>query len=172
MRSVVHHPPPPLYLLLQQHIVTTPCMKLSKFWLFLSIPVNSDWVLQWLPKRQEKKKHSSRMRTICCSGRLKGGGCLPMEVSAQGRVCLGGCLSGECTPPPGHRGKHPPWTESQTGVRTLPFRNYYADGKNIFGSKKGKQYIWFKSNAVPESWATFEFSSTPKEWLWSSQILQ
>ena len=36
--------------------------------------------------------HSSRMRTVSCSGRLMGGGCLPSGVSAWG------CLSGGCLP--------------------------------------------------------------------------
>ena len=50
--------------------------------------------------------HSSRMRTVCCSGHLPGvggvclgaglsGGCLPSGVSAQGGVCPGGCLPGD-----------------------------------------------------------------------------
>ena len=43
--------------------------------------------------------HSSRMRTVHCSGRLGGGG------SAQGGICLQGvsawgCLPRGCTPPP------------------------------------------------------------------------
>ena len=50
------------------------------------------------------RKHSSRMRTVRCSGRrwrgcLLPGGCLPggWGVSSQGGVCLGGvCLGGLC----------------------------------------------------------------------------
>ena len=30
----------------------TPCRKFSKFGLFLSVLVNSDWVLQWWPMRK------------------------------------------------------------------------------------------------------------------------
>ena len=49
--------------------------------------------------------HSSRMRTICCSGRLLGGGCLASRLSAQGG-CLprgrgyaqGGSAQGGCLP--------------------------------------------------------------------------
>ena len=49
--------------------------------------------------RLETRMHSSRMRTVRYSGRLRGGGCLP------GGVCLGGvCLGGGCLP----GGKHPP----------------------------------------------------------------
>ena len=36
--------------------------------------------------------HSSRMRTVRCSGRLWGGGVLPREDLPRGDVCLGGCL--------------------------------------------------------------------------------
>ena len=37
--------------------------------------------------------HSSRMRTVCCSGRLLGGGVsAQVGVSTQGGVCLGGIL--------------------------------------------------------------------------------
>ena len=62
--------------------------------------------------------------TVHCSGCLGGegvflwwgwmprGGCLP-----GGGWCLPG---GGCTPPP-------PWTESQTGVKTLPFRNFVCE---------------------------------------------
>ena len=42
--------------------------------------------------------HSGRMCTVCCSGHLMGGGCLPGEVSAQGVVCLGVCLPRGCLP--------------------------------------------------------------------------
>ena len=51
--------------------------------------------------RKETRMHSSRMRTIHCSGRLIWG-----EVSAQGVSARWGCLpgrgylQGECTPPP------------------------------------------------------------------------
>ena len=65
------------------------------------------------------------------------GGCLPRRMSAQGGVCPGGCLPrGVC---PG-RGcwvsaqgiyQTPPlWTEWQTDVKTLPCRNYVANGNN------------------------------------------
>ena len=68
-------------------------------------------------------------------------GCVPPAavaicwVSAQGGVCPGGCLPKGCLPrgclPKGVSGTPPPlWTESQTPVKTLPCRNYIADGKN------------------------------------------
>ena len=57
----------------------------------------------------ETRMHSSRMRTARCSSRLSAGaGCLP-GGSAQM-----------------HTGMHPP---TWTGVKTLPCRNYVADGK-------------------------------------------
>ena len=58
------------------------------------------------------------MRTVRCSGIS---GCLSRRVSAQGRVSVQGDV---CQTPP-------LWTESQTGVKTLPCRNYVADGKNL-----------------------------------------
>ena len=47
------------------------------------------------------RMHSSKMRTVCNSGRILGGcllagGCLLRGVSAPGGVCLGGVYSGEC----------------------------------------------------------------------------
>ena len=90
------------------------------------------------------RMHSSRMRTVRCSGHLDGGGggAASQEVSAavavsgggvsacrgmsacQGR-CLpeGGCLCRGCQPD-----TPPLWTEWQTGVKTLPCRNCVADG--------------------------------------------
>ena len=44
--------------------------------------------------------HSSRIRTVCCSGCLMAEGCLPRGVSALGGVYPGGV--------------HPPWTEFLT----------------------------------------------------------
>ena len=60
-------------------------------------------------------------------------------VSAQGRICLGWCLPrrgvclGVSAQGRGVSARHPPppWTESQTGVKTLPCRNYVADGNKI-----------------------------------------
>ena len=41
--------------------------------------------------------HSSRMRTARCSAHLKGGGCMPGEMSAWRIVCLGVvCLGDVC----------------------------------------------------------------------------
>ena len=66
--------------------------------------------------------HSSRMLTVRCSGRP--GGCLPAregvcpgEVSAQG-----GCLAAG--------GGRPPVDRMTDMYKTLPCRNYFADGKN------------------------------------------
>ena len=65
------------------------------------------------------RMHSSRMRTVRCSGRLSWGvgGCLA-RGGLPGGVCLGGGVcpgwyvwSGWCTPPP-------LWTEWQTLVKT------------------------------------------------------
>ena len=50
----------------------------------------------------------------------------PLRVSAQGGVCPGGvCPGGVC--PEGVCQTPPLWTQSQTGVKTLPCRNYVAD---------------------------------------------
>ena len=61
--------------------------------------------------------HSSRIRTVRCSGRRGGGGvCLGRWVSAQeGGVCPGrGCLP-RAGSDPVHAGIHPPlWTEFLT----------------------------------------------------------
>ena len=68
------------------------------------------------------RMHSSRMRTVLCSGR-RGGGVCP----GAGGICV--CPGGVCL---GVSGRHPlPWTESQTGVKTLPSRNYIVDGNNF-----------------------------------------
>ena len=82
--------------------------------------------------------HSSRIRIVRCSSRLLGGvfpgGCLPGGVSAWGGVyvCSEGSLprgGGVCVPGGGvcpcER------NDGQIGVKTLPCRNYIADGKNV-----------------------------------------
>ena len=66
------------------------------------------------------RMHSSRMRTIQCSGCLLGRGCLPMAgvypgvvCLHKGGVCLEGCLPrGRCLPKGG--GGTPHWTQRQT----------------------------------------------------------
>ena len=71
------------------------------------------------------------MRTVHCSDRLWGvsaSGVSAREgVSAQG----GGVSAWEGVSAQGVPARHPPppWTESQTGVKTLSCRNYVADGK-------------------------------------------
>ena len=58
--------------------------------------------------------HSSRMHTVPCSGRLGGGG----------GVCLGGVW------------QTPLWTEWQTSVKTLTYRNYVAGGNLDVSSRR------------------------------------
>ena len=88
---------------LKSFTITWMTMQWRKFLIF---PV-------WIRNHVLTRMHSSRMHTVCCSGHLGGGGgvclgrCLP-----RGRVCPGGCLP---------RGEQNDW---QTGVKTLPFRNY------------------------------------------------
>ena len=65
------------------------------------------------------------MRTVHCNGGL--GGCLPREVSAQGGVCLGGCLP--------NGGVHLPHVDRQTLVTTV------ADGKNRPKLKSSKKFL-------------------------------
>ena len=87
----------------------------------------------------ETRMHSSGMCTshlltisqhALCRG-VCPGGCL------LGGVCPGWCVcpgSGGHHPPPRTRGRHPPlWTEWQTGVKTLPCRNFIP-GINKFGN--------------------------------------
>ena len=60
------------------------------------------------------RMYSSRMCTVHCSSHLLGGVCPAGRGSAQV-----------------HAGIHTPlWIEWQTGVKTLPCRNYVTDGKN------------------------------------------
>ena len=105
----------------------------------ISGPTKKTSVLQ---KNLKARMHSSRMCTVHCSSRLLGvggvcaegvsakggsaqGRCLPRgDVCPGGSVCSGGCLPGGGLP------KTPLlWTEWQTLVKTLPCRNYVADGK-------------------------------------------
>ena len=58
-----------------------------------------------------------------------GGVCPGRGVSAQGGVCPGGICPGGSTQW-AVCGRPPVWTEWQTGVKTLPFRNFIADGNN------------------------------------------
>ena len=77
------------------------------------------------------------MRTVRCSGRLcLPGGCLFRGLSAWGGVSAQvvsaqeECLHGGSAQL--HAWIHPPqWTEWQTGVKTLPCRNYVADSKKF-----------------------------------------
>ena len=64
------------------------------------------------------------MRTVRCSSRLLGAG----GVCPEGDVCL-----------------PPPWTELQTLVKTLPCRNYVADGKNSIVSALKERVLWAKN---------------------------
>ena len=40
------------------HLPSTLCRKFSKFWLFLCISLNTDWVLQWWSMRKNILKHT------------------------------------------------------------------------------------------------------------------
>ena len=59
------------------------------------------------------------MRTVRCSDRREGGVC------RGGAVCSGVCV------PRGGLPDTPLWTEWQTGVKTLPCRNFVADGNYL-----------------------------------------
>ena len=61
--------------------------------------------------------------------------CLPRRVSAQGSVYQGGVCPGDVC------GRHPPWTEWQTRVKTLPCRNFLAGGKNMQSISLGTQQV-------------------------------
>ena len=102
----------------------------------------------WQLEDWESTMHSSRMRTTRLltvsqhalgrkgvSQPALGRGCLLRE-GVPGVVWPGGVPG---VPPrgqggiyPGGRCRHPPpWTEWQTGVKTLPCRNFVAGGKNV-----------------------------------------
>ena len=91
---------------------------------------------------KQTRMHSSRMYTVCYSGRVLWGGCLPeggsLFLPRRRDFCPGvsawGCLTGwgrlpggawlnRCLPDTSHL-----WTESHTGVKTLPCHNYVTDG--------------------------------------------
>ena len=69
----------------------------------------------------ETRMHFSWMRTVWYS--CHQWGVSTRRVSARRGVCRGGVCPGWVTTPPF-------WTEWQTCVKTLPCRNYIADGKN------------------------------------------
>ena len=79
--------------------------KLQQVLTFVDIKqTHNQWIWRWLEKSQwkdlcETRMHSSRVRTVRCSGRLGGGGCcLPWGLSVQGGVYLSRervCLSRE-----------------------------------------------------------------------------
>ena len=94
--------------------------------------------------------HSSRMRTICCSGRLLGGGCLASRLSAQGG-CLprgrgyaqGGSAQGGCLP----RGRGYAQGGSAQGGSAqggcLPRGRGYAQGGGVCpGGLPGGVFAW------------------------------
>ena len=74
--------------------------------------------------------HSSRMRTVRCSSRLLKG-CLPGGLSVRG-VCPGvrGGLSRGCLPKCMLGYTPPPVDRMTDRCKTLPCRNYVADGNN------------------------------------------
>ena len=95
----------------------------SVFWFVTMYIVDASLCVSEILHRP--RMHSSRMCTACFSGHFVGSifsrgrcvwlcGCLPRWVFAEVGVCLGGCLPrvGVYTTPL--------WTESQTGIKTLP----------------------------------------------------
>ena len=80
--------------------------------------------------------HSSRMRTACLltvsQHALGGGGGLCVSQHALGR-------GGVCPRL---------WTEWQTGVKTLPCRNFVAGGKNLITSRHLRLYLSFWANCT------------------------
>ena len=75
---------------------------------------------------------------VCSRGCVCSGGSAPGGVSALGVSAPGGgsaprgvCSRGRVWYPSMHWGRHPPlWTESHTPVKTLPWPNFVAAGKN------------------------------------------
>ena len=81
----------------------------------------------------QTRMHSSRMRTIRCSGRLPGRGCLPRGCLPKG----GGVCQGECMPGGVHL---PPCEQNHRQVpKDYLSATSFADGKNQFKTK-----IFFK----------------------------
>ena len=77
--------------------------------------------------------HSSRMRTVRCSGRpLRGvrpggclpGGCLPGGVAARQGVCQGGCQGCVC-------GRHPPMDRMADTCKNITLPQLRCCGKNL-----------------------------------------
>ena len=86
--------------------------------------------------------HSSRMRTVRCSDHLGRGVC-PAGV---------GCLPrGESARPP------PVLTESETDVKTLPCRNYIADGNNGINTLPALIQVWTRTR-IPNQMATLYYA--------------
>ena len=85
--------------------------------------------------------HSSRMRTVCCSGRVPGGGggvCLPTGGGVSAQVgCLSGGVSVGGGGSQGVSARYPLCEQSHKRVKTLPCRNYVADGNNLTFTTNG-----------------------------------
>ena len=114
--------------------------------------------------------HCSGIRTVRCSGRLgkgvsaqgwgclSGGGVWPGR-SLPGGVSPGGCLPRGCLPrenvcPSACWETPPPWTEWRAGIKSLPCRNYVADGNNqYFNEECGLHYVWWC--CLGRVWVTF-----------------
>ena len=81
-----------------------------------TMPISYSLLFNGMKQDENRTRmRSSRMRAICCSSHLLGGGGgLPRGVSAQRGVSALGVSA-------------PLWTEWQTGVKTLPCCNYVAD---------------------------------------------
>ena len=94
-------------------------------------------------KSNKTRMHSSRMRTVRCSGRLPGGGCLHGGVLPG--VCLGGgCLrKGVYTPSPDPEADTPPpWTDERLRKHYL-FAATVVDGNNVTCDTKQDLQICF-----------------------------
>ena len=102
------------------------------------IPVGCVPAARW-PYRGGCKKKEMQKKAKKMQKNWGGGVC-----SRGGRVCSwGGCLLlGVGGYPSMHWGRTPPppWTESQTPVKTLPWPNFVAAGKNLVSSFR--QVIW------------------------------
>ena len=106
------------------------------------------------------RMHSSRMRTgrslTVCWRLLPGGGCLlPGGVggSGLGGVCSGGGVwSGPGGVVSGHTLRQTPspplWTESQMPLKTLPWPNFVAAGKNFIMSESHDVKLFLFRNLI------------------------
>ena len=129
---------------------------------------------------------TGRSLTVLCRSLLPGGGCLLQGMSAPGgcvSASWGGWVSGPGGYPSVHWGRHPPphlWTESQTPVKTLPWPNFIAAGKNLYltdndvvsGNPPGKPIVRKRYTGKPLHHLASTQHHRWNQHQWQKEILQ